>query len=62
MGAAQHLFDNPTTLVVVSDREEAAFQKHANAIGLKVRALGSLDGVNYSKGWQLRLTLYGTEK
>jgi len=61
-GAAQHLFDNPTTLVVVSDREEAAFQKHASAIGLRVRALGSVDGVNYSKGWQLRLTLYGTEK
>lgn len=61
-GAAQHLFDNPTTVVVVSDREEAAFQDHAKALGLRARALGSVDGVNYSKGWQLRLTLYGIEK
>jgi 4-amino-4-deoxy-L-arabinose transferase-like glycosyltransferase len=45
-------------LVLVSDDQQAAFALAAVDIGLSVREVWSIDGINYSKGRRTRLTLY----
>jgi hypothetical protein len=43
---------------VVSDRDDAAFQAEAAALGMAVQAAGRVQGFNYSRGRPTGLTLY----
>ncbi|WP_369413596.1 ArnT family glycosyltransferase [Caldovatus aquaticus] len=45
-------------VVAVADRDEAAFREAAAALGLGLAELGSLAGLNPSRGRRLTLTLY----
>jgi 4-amino-4-deoxy-L-arabinose transferase-like glycosyltransferase len=56
-GGARFLADHADGLIVVSDREEQAFRA-ALAPAAAPAALGSVSGLQYSKGRQHRLTLY----
>jgi hypothetical protein len=57
---ADHLKDNPgCALALVSARDEDAFMARAQADGLSPHALTRIDGINYSTGKRLALTLYG---
>jgi 4-amino-4-deoxy-L-arabinose transferase-like glycosyltransferase len=52
----------PETLVLVSDREDAAFRKVLQKDGVSVDALGQVSGLNYSNGRAVTLTLYETAR
>lgn len=57
-GAAMFLQRRSDGLVLVTNDTQAAFLDAANRIGLRPRALWSAQGVNYSKGRWLRLSLF----
>lgn len=58
-GAAEALLADPACgLAAVTQKEEADFRAVLQAAGRDVRALGSLEGLNYSRGDELTITLY----
>ena len=60
--AAGILAKLPETLVLVSDREDAAFRKVLRKDGVSVDALGQVSGIDYSNGRAMTLTLYETAR
>jgi 4-amino-4-deoxy-L-arabinose transferase-like glycosyltransferase len=60
--AAAILAKLPETLVLVSDREDAAFRKVLQKDGVSVDALGQVSGLDYSNGRAMTLTLYETAR
>lgn len=58
-GAASHLLANPKALAVVSDRHEAEFLAHAAQMGLVIEEKGRVDGMNYSRGKDISLGVWG---
>jgi len=60
--AATILSKLPETLVLVSNREDAAFRAALGKNGLAVDALGDVSGLNYSNGRAVTLTLYETAR
>ncbi|MGD0950286.1 MAG: glycosyltransferase family 39 protein [Candidatus Binatia bacterium] len=56
--AAGFLRDRVGGLVLVSDDQRAAFARAAMDIGLSVREVWAVDGINYSKGRRTRLSLF----
>jgi len=48
----------PDALVLVSDRETAAFRASLEKAGLGVASVGEVSGINYSNGQRMTLTLY----
>jgi 4-amino-4-deoxy-L-arabinose transferase-like glycosyltransferase len=52
----------PDTLVLVSDREAAAFRSAVEKNGVSVDSLGNASGLNYSNGRAVTLTLYETAR
>ena len=57
--AADVLHDQPACgLALVDARDAAVFLDRARALGLAPRALTRIDGINYSSGRRLALTLY----
>jgi 4-amino-4-deoxy-L-arabinose transferase-like glycosyltransferase len=56
--AAERLAALPRSAAVVEAQEDAQFMAAAAALGLAPRRLAVIDGVNYSKGDTVRLTLY----
>jgi 4-amino-4-deoxy-L-arabinose transferase-like glycosyltransferase len=52
----------PATLVIVSNREDAAFRRALVKDGIAVTALGQVSGLNYSNGRAMTLTLYETAR
>lgn len=59
--AANHLKNGPAALVLVADREEAAFFSHAAANGIRPVVVGMVKGFNYSRGKKVVLTAYAVE-
>lgn len=57
-GAARHLAAAPDAVAVVSAREADAFRATAAELGVAPCLRGAVDGLNYSKGDEVRLTLY----
>ncbi|MGC8492337.1 MAG: ArnT family glycosyltransferase [Syntrophobacteraceae bacterium] len=57
-GAARYLAKTPGALALVDRRQKDNFLKDAQAVGLHVRQVGALSGVNYSKGRRMLLRLY----
>jgi hypothetical protein len=57
-GAAGFLRDRAGGLVLVSDDQQAAFARAAMDIGISVREVWSMDGINYSKGRRTSLALF----
>lgn len=49
------------TLALVEAQEAQAFLDRSAALGLAVRAVGAVDGMNYSEGDELSLALYAAE-
>ncbi len=60
-GAAQFLSANPDGISIVWEREEEGFFQQAETLGLKVKRLGSVEGINYSKGRKMALGLYAND-
>ena len=60
--AAGILAKLPETLVLVSDREDAAFRAALQKDGISVDALGQVSGLDYSNGRAVTLTLYETAR
>ncbi len=60
--AAPILAKLPETLVLVSDREDAAFRAALQKDGISVDALGQVSGLDYSNGRAVTLTLYETAR
>ena len=56
--AARFLREIPNGLVLVSDDQLAAFARAVMDIGLSVREIWAMDGINYSKGRRTRLALF----
>lgn len=56
--AAQHLADRPRGVALVRERYQAAFMAEAARLGIAVRAVGTVAGLNYSRGQRLTLVLY----
>jgi len=56
--AAAILSRLPETLVLVSNREDAAFRAALQKESISVDALGEVSGLNYSNGRAVTLTLY----
>lgn len=56
--AAGFLRDRAGGLVLVSDDQRAAFARAAMDIGISVREVWAMDGINYSKGRRTRLALF----
>lgn len=52
----------PDTLVLVSNREDAAFRTALEKNGISVDSLGDVSGLNYSNGRAVTLTLYETAR
>ena len=52
----------PDTLVLVSNREDAAFHTALEKSGISVDSLGVVSGLNYSNGRAVTLTLYETAR
>lgn len=57
--AASALSGTPSRLALVSDREAAAFRAALAKSGTAATALGQVEGLNYSNGRRMTLTLYG---
>ncbi len=60
--AAAILAKLPETLVLMSDREDAAFRKVLQKDGVSVDALGQVSGLDYSNGRAMTLRLYETAR
>lgn len=58
--AAAYLAANPKARALVETRSETEFVGELAAHGLAPRALGTIAGLDYSNGHNLRLTLYGS--
>jgi hypothetical protein len=57
--AAEFLHASPACgLALIDARDDATFADRAHAVGLTPRALTRIDGINYSTGRRLALTLY----
>ncbi len=57
--AAEFLHEQPACgLALIDARDEAAFAGRAHALGIVPRALTRIDGLNYTTGRRLALTLY----
>ncbi|HEX6841411.1 MAG TPA: glycosyltransferase family 39 protein [Stellaceae bacterium] len=56
--AAQYITDARGAAALVSDRDAAAFKSALKARGWDARPLEHVDGLDYSNGQQMRLTLY----
>ncbi len=57
--AAEFLHTQPACgLALIGARDEAAFADRARALGITPRALTRIEGINYTTGRRLRLTLY----
>lgn len=56
--AAAALDEGRAGIAAVEGRETATFLAEADARGLEVRAVGVVEGLNYSRGKPVRLTLY----
>lgn len=59
--AAQHLAERPRGVALVRERYQAAFMAEAARLGIGVRAVGTVAGLNYSRGQRLTLVLYARE-
>lgn len=58
-GAAEHLSaDRGCALALIGVRETAAFEARAQELGIAPRALATVEGVNYSTGRRLVLTVF----
>jgi 4-amino-4-deoxy-L-arabinose transferase-like glycosyltransferase len=57
--AASALSGTPSSLALVGDREAAAFRAALAKSGTVAAALGQVEGLNYSNGRRMTLTLYG---
>jgi 4-amino-4-deoxy-L-arabinose transferase-like glycosyltransferase len=56
--AAQYITDARGAAALVSDRDDAAFRSALKARGWDARAIEHVDGLDYSNGQRLTLTLY----
>lgn len=56
--AAQYITDTRGAAALVSDRDDAAFRQALRARGWEPRAVERVDGLDYSNGRRLTLTLY----
>jgi 4-amino-4-deoxy-L-arabinose transferase-like glycosyltransferase len=56
--AAHYITEARGAAALVSDRDAAAFRSALEARGWEARALESVDGLDYSNGQHMRLTLY----
>lgn len=61
-GAARHLVDTPDSAVVVEAREEDEFKAACTALAIVPEPLAVIDGLNYSKGRTIRLTIFVARK
>jgi len=59
--AARHLADRPRGLALVRERYQAGFMAEAARLGIAVRPVATLGGLNYSRGQRLTLVLYARE-
>jgi 4-amino-4-deoxy-L-arabinose transferase-like glycosyltransferase len=59
--AAAHLADRPRGLALVRDRYRDAFMAEASRRGISVRPVAVIEGLNYSRGQRLTLTLYARD-
>ncbi|WP_144186886.1 ArnT family glycosyltransferase [Elioraea rosea] len=59
--AAQHLAERPRGVALVRERYQAAFMAEAARLGIGVRAVGTVAGLNYSRGQRLTLVLYARD-
>jgi 4-amino-4-deoxy-L-arabinose transferase-like glycosyltransferase len=57
--AAEYLRDHPRGLVLVSDDSLQKFAQALRALAAKPRQVWTSEGINYSKGRRVRLTLFG---
>jgi hypothetical protein len=57
-GAAQHLASTPNAMAVIAERDEAAFQKTAGELGLRVLRVAVVRGYNTARGRQESLRIY----
>lgn len=55
---AAFLAGGPGRIAAISDRQEAAFRRAAEARGLRLRDLGSVTGLNYVRGRWITLSLF----
>jgi len=60
--AAADLAESKIGLALIEGRDEAAFQAALTAQGLAARAYGQVQGLDYSNGKKMVLTLYRAEK
>ena len=58
--AARFLAEAPGRVVAVGHRAEADFQREASAIGLAPKEIGTVTGLNYTRGRWITLILYRT--
>lgn len=56
--AAIFLSAEPGRVVAVGDRAEADFRREAARLGLRVEEMGSVDGLNYTRGRRVTLRFY----
>jgi hypothetical protein len=59
--AAEFLASEPGRIAAVNDRQEAAFRRAVAELGLTVRELGSVTGLNYVRGRWVTLSLFKVE-
>lgn len=59
--AAQHLAQHRRALAVVAQTERAAFDAKAATLGLTIEDFGHVDGLNYSRGKPVTLTVLGVK-
>ncbi|MBB5517921.1 ArnT family glycosyltransferase [Amphiplicatus metriothermophilus] len=60
-GAAGHLFETPGAAAVVEDAQADEFHETVKKAGVNARALAVVEGLNYSNGRTVRLTIYVIE-
>ena len=58
--AARFLAGAPGRVAAVGNRAEADFQREAAAIGLTPKEIGTVTGLNYTRGRWITLILYQT--
>ena len=58
--AARFLAEAPGRAVAVGNRAEADFQREAAALGLLPKEIGTVTGLNYTRGRWVTLILYQT--
>ncbi|WP_237216887.1 ArnT family glycosyltransferase [Falsiroseomonas oryziterrae] len=59
--AAAFLAGEPSRIVAVGDRDEAAFRAEAASRGLRLREHGTVTGFNYSRGRRVAISLFGVD-